>query len=85
MLIGAGPDSIRLASLLPPAHLVVLPVGRLLAGFEELFADMGQLVGARSGALLVTGPSRTADIEMTIVRGVHGPRTMGVLLVDEET
>jgi L-lactate dehydrogenase complex protein LldG len=83
VLIAAGTESSRLTSLLPPGHLVVLPVERLIAGFEELFASLpGHLEGA-SSAVLVTGPSRTADIEMVLVQGVHGPRNVHVLLVEE--
>ena len=82
VLLASGPGSSRLASLLPPAHLAVLPAGLLVPGFEDLFAAVSGHLGERSGAVLVTGPSRTADIEMTIVRGVHGPRAVHVLLVD---
>ncbi|MGH2683295.1 MAG: LutC/YkgG family protein [Actinomycetota bacterium] len=83
ILTAAGPGSSRLASLLPPAHLVILPADRVVAGFEELFAAVdGHLEGA-SAAVLITGPSRTADIEMVLVRGVHGPRHVHVLLVEE--
>jgi L-lactate dehydrogenase complex protein LldG len=83
ILVGAGPASSRLASLLPPAHLAVLPAGRLVPGFEELFATVGDHLEEASSAVLITGPSRTADIEMVLVRGVHGPRQVHVLLVEE--
>jgi L-lactate dehydrogenase complex protein LldG len=83
ILTTAGSGSSRLASLLPPIHLVVLPADRLVPGFEELFALLpGHLDGASSG-VLVTGPSRTADIEMVLVRGVHGPGEVHVLLIED--
>jgi L-lactate dehydrogenase complex protein LldG len=83
ILAMAGPASSRLASLLPPAHLVVLPVERLVPGFEELFARLPASLDEASSAVLITGPSRTADIEMVLVRGVHGPGEVHVLLVEE--
>jgi L-lactate dehydrogenase complex protein LldG len=83
ILASAGPASSRLASLLPPNHLVVLPAERLVPGFEELFAELPGNVEGASSSVLITGPSRTADIEMVLVRGVHGPRHVHVLLVEE--
>jgi L-lactate dehydrogenase complex protein LldG len=83
ILAAAGSSSSRLASLLPPAHLAILPVERLVAGFEELFSTLGEHLEGASSAVLITGPSRTADIEMVLVRGVHGPRHVHVLLVEE--
>lgn len=81
VLLVAGPRSPRVASLLPPAHLAVLPEDRLVPGFEELFAALPELAARASSAVLITGPSRTADIEQTIVRGVHGPHAVTVLVV----
>lgn len=80
---GAGPSSSRLASLLPPTHLVVLASDRVVPGFEELFAALPGLLADASSGVLVSGPSRTADIEMVLVRGVHGPGHLHVLLVEE--
>ncbi len=81
VLLRAGPDAPRTASLLPPVHLAVLPEGRLLPGFEELCAALPDLVRDASQAVLVTGPSRTTDIERTLVRGVHGPLRVVVLVI----
>jgi L-lactate dehydrogenase complex protein LldG len=83
ILTAAGSASSRLASLLPPAHLAILPSERVVAGFEELFAALGDHLERASSAVLISGPSRTADIEMVLVRGVHGPRNVHVLLVEE--
>ncbi|MBI2238380.1 MAG: LUD domain-containing protein [Actinobacteria bacterium] len=81
VLLPMGPDSPRVASLLPPHHVVILPEDRLAQGFEELYAAMPGHARSASQVVLVTGPSRTADIEMTIVRGVHGPARLTVLVV----
>jgi L-lactate dehydrogenase complex protein LldG len=81
VLLSPGKDSPRVASLLPPAHLVILPVERLVPGLEEAMPAVARLAGDCSAPVLVTGPSRTSDIEMTTVYGVHGPRVFRVLLV----
>ncbi len=81
-LLIASPDgSARVASLLPPKHLAVVPAAVLVAGFEDLYALMPTVLADHEGAVLVTGPSRTADIEMQVVRGVHGPGALTVLVV----
>jgi L-lactate dehydrogenase complex protein LldG len=70
------------ASLLPPAHLAIVPVGRLVAGLEDAMAALTELVDRSSAPVLVTGPSNSSDIEMITVHGVHGPRVLRVLLVE---
>ncbi len=78
---GAGRSS--LASLLPPMHVALLPVDRIHPGMQAWLDARGrnQLDGASSVAL-VSGPSRTADIEMTLTIGVHGPGRIIVFLVE---
>ena len=71
----------RIISLLPPAHIAVLPAGRLLSGLDELFSILPDPASATSSMVLITGPSRTADIEQILVRGVHGPGEISVVLV----
>ena len=84
VLLRATPASPRIASLLPPAHVAILHEAALLPGFEELFDALGDQLRGANAAVLVTGPSRTSDIELTLVRGVHGPRSMTALVVREE-
>jgi L-lactate dehydrogenase complex protein LldG len=74
----SGPRS---TGLLPPAHLVILVEDAIVPGFEELMAELGRLARETSHLVLITGPSRTSDIEMTTVRGVHGPERVIVLVV----
>lgn len=71
----------RLVSLLPPAHLAVVPVDRMLTGLDELFTILPMPGEQTSSMVLITGPSRTADIEQILVRGVHGPGQITVVLV----
>jgi L-lactate dehydrogenase complex protein LldG len=82
ILIVPSPGSPRVASLLPPAHLAIVPVGRLVAGLEDAMAALTELVDRSSAPVLVTGPSNSSDIEMITVHGVHGPRVLRVLLVE---
>lgn len=71
----------RLLSLLPPVHIAVLAKDRLLTGLDELFLVRPQPLADSSAMVLITGPSRTADIELILVRGVHGPGELHVILV----
>jgi L-lactate utilization protein LutC len=71
----------RLISLLPPCHLAVVPVDRLLTGLDELLTLHPVPSDRSSSMVLITGPSRTADIEQILVRGVHGPGEIHVVIV----
>lgn len=74
------PDQ-RAVSLLPDLHLIVIPEERVvedIAGLMRLFTGTGDAGG---NAVIVTGPSRTADIEKELVLGVHGPRRVAVFVL----
>jgi L-lactate utilization protein LutC len=72
----------RLLSLLPPCHIAVIEASRIVPSLDDVFR-LHPLPGAESSAMIViTGPSRTADIEMRLVRGVHGPGEIHVILVE---
>ena len=77
----ASPQEARLVSLLPPAHIAVVPKDRILTGLDELFTRVPLPADASSSLVLITGPSRTADIEQILVRGVHGPGLFTVVIV----
>jgi L-lactate dehydrogenase complex protein LldG len=83
VLIVSGADSPRAVSILPSAHLVVLPEPRLVPSFEDVMPVLDAVSGANSAPFLVTGPSRTSDIELVTVMGAHGPRALHVILVTE--
>lgn len=76
----SSPREARMISLLPPAHIAVLPRERLLSGLDELFSVLPNPAEATSSMVLITGPSRTADIEQILVRGVHGPGQITVVI-----
>ena len=67
------------ASLLPEVHIAVLKRSDILPSLK----DAVNLVRGTKSAVFITGPSRTADIEMTLTIGVHGPGELHVFLVDE--
>jgi L-lactate dehydrogenase complex protein LldG len=74
-------EEARLISLLPPVHLALVPTDRLLTSLDELFTRTPDPGSISSSMVLITGPSRTADIEQILVRGVHGPGEIHVVLV----
>jgi L-lactate dehydrogenase complex protein LldG len=75
-------EEARLVSLLPPAHIAVVPASKLLTGLDELFSILPRPAEQTSSMVLITGPSRTADIEQILVRGVHGPGEIHVVVVE---
>jgi L-lactate utilization protein LutC len=77
----SSPAEARLISLLPPVHIAVVPKERLLWGLDELFTILPRPAEQTSSMVLITGPSRTADIEQILVRGVHGPGEIHVVVV----
>lgn len=78
VLIESGVGKSRLATLLPPIHIVLLPVNRITADlFTWAAARQGQIP---TNMTFVSGPSKTADIEQTLAIGVHGPKRFIVIL-----
>ena len=84
VVLVTAPEAPRLVSLLPRAHLAVVWEEELIPDLAELARRVRGLGPIPSGVTLVTGPSRTADIEQTVVVGVHGPERMGVVLISGE-
>jgi L-lactate dehydrogenase complex protein LldG len=68
-------------TLLPSASLVIVQIDKLMATLAEVLAAMGPNRVAAHRLTLITGPSRTADIEKRIVLGVHGPKSLHVIVV----
>jgi L-lactate utilization protein LutC len=78
----ASPEEPRARSLLPEAHVSLLREDRILPGLAELFAELGP--DLPSSVAIVTGPSRSGDIEQTLAVGVHGPGEVHVVLLPPE-
>lgn len=74
----------RLVSLAPPIHIAVIEPGQVLPSLDELFAieRAANLDGTLTSSVnLISGPSRTGDIEATIVKGIHGPVETHLIMV----
>jgi L-lactate dehydrogenase complex protein LldG len=72
----------RLMSLVPPVHIAVLEADKIYNSFCEIIQADNWPDHMPTNALLISGPSKTADIEMTLAFGVHGPRELIVLIID---
>ena len=79
LLLRSSPEKPRVVSLLPRVHLAILRPSALRADLHQAFAE----VKGDGYVVLVTGPSRTADIELTLTLGVHGPKSLYAWLLDE--
>jgi L-lactate dehydrogenase complex protein LldG len=71
----------RLASTLPPIHVVLAPTGAIQPDLPSLFKRLHPLQS--NYISLITGPSRTADIERVLTIGVHGPKRLIIVFADE--
>ncbi len=71
----------RMVSLLPPVHIAVVPEARILGNLDELLTLLPRPAEQTSSMVLITGPSRTGDIEQILVRGVHGPGEIYVVVI----
>lgn len=84
LVLLAGAATPTATMLLPDTHVAVVPAARIVAGMEDAFALIRRERGMLPRAVnLVSGPSRTGDIEQTIVLGAHGPYRVHILVVDD--
>lgn len=84
LVLWPGPAEPRLLSLLPPVHVAVLRASDIRDSLAEVMAEQGWAAAMPTNVVLVSGPSKTADIEQTLAFGVHGPKRLVVLLLREE-
>ena len=87
VVLAANPNEPRSASLLPPVHIALAERSQLLSDLFDLFDLFSPTASAikslpPSCLSLITGPSKTGDIELKLVTGVHGPGEIHVILCD---
>ena len=83
LILWPTPAEPRVMSLVPPVHFVLLDSNRLYATlYEAMQQENWAKNGMPTNALLISGPSKTADIEQTLAYGVHGPRELVVLMLE---
>jgi len=86
LVLTSGADNPTTLNFLPDVHIVVVAASDVAADFETAMARLRERFGAGSmprAVNLITGPSRSADIEQTLILGAHGPRKLHVILVGE--
>jgi len=86
LVLLSGPEQPRLTSLLPPVHIAILEKENIVLDIHALFAKLGESYEKKYDELctcisFITGPSRTADIELNLTLGVHGPGRAIVIIV----
>ncbi len=86
VLVSSGMESGRSLMILPPVHIVLAFRNQLVFDIKQgLFLIKEKYgEGIPSSTVCITGPSRTADIEKTLVLGAHGPKQLFVFLIDQE-
>jgi L-lactate dehydrogenase complex protein LldG len=81
LVLESARERSRLLSLVPPIHVAVLSTRCICESLGDALARVSQ--AASHAITFITGPSRTSDIELTLVVGVHGPQTVHVLLLED--
>jgi L-lactate dehydrogenase complex protein LldG len=82
LILWSSPEEPRQISLVPPIHVSVLKADNIYNTFLEVMQKENWAGNMPTNAFLVSGPSKTADIELTLAFGVHGPKELIVLIVD---
>ena len=87
----SGPSHPSTLNFLPETHVVVLPVDRITKNYEDIWDIIRQrstvedkLIRMPRTVNFITGPSRSGDIEQTLLLGAHGPRRLHLILVESE-
>jgi L-lactate dehydrogenase complex protein LldG len=80
----AGPGSARGLSLVPPIHIAIVRRSQVVPDLIDYWTpSLNAQLPPSSSVALITGPSKTADIEGVLITGVHGPREVHILLIED--
>ena len=83
IVLRSSPQSPRLLSLVPPVHIAIVDTHRLYDTLFDLMHQEGWSEGLPTNVILVSSPSKTADIQQTLAYGAHGPKQLVVMLVED--
>ena len=84
LMMPSGPERPTTNNLVSDTAIVVLRAARIVGAYEDAFDLLrAELGGMPRNVMLITGPSRSADVEQTLELGAHGPRSLHVLIIDE--
>ncbi len=86
LVMKARPGQARSVSLVPSIHVAVITLDQIVRDLEELYALLRNDLGPNGEGLgrcttFISGPSKTADIELTMVHGAHGPRALHLFVI----
>ncbi|MGI9383176.1 MAG: LutC/YkgG family protein, partial [Methyloligellaceae bacterium] len=84
LFLTSGPENPTTLNFLPDTHIAVIKAGDIGGSYEEAWERLRAQYGPRTlprAVNMISGPSRTADIEQTIIMGAHGPRRLHVIIV----
>ncbi len=82
IVLQSSSASPRQLSLVPPVHIVIVDAGRVVNRLFDLTQQTSWANGLPTNVILVSSPSKTADIQQTLAYGAHGPKRLIVILVE---
>lgn len=80
LMLWPGIEEPRLISLVPPVHIAIVDADKIYDTFAQAVQEQGWAKQMPGNALLISGPSKTADIEQVLAYGVHGPKELIVII-----
>lgn len=83
LVLWSGEQSPRLLSLVPPIHIAILHASRVVESLMAMIIKENWAAGLPTNVILVSSPSKTADIQQTLAYGAHGPKQLVVVLVED--
>ncbi len=85
LMVHSGPDTPNTLHFLPETHIALLSTEAIVGGYEDAWARLrARFERLPRSVTLITGPSRSSDIERKVQIGVHGPRRLHIVLIDGE-
>ncbi|MDX1300872.1 lactate utilization protein C [Photobacterium sp.] len=83
LVLWPGYDEPRTLSLVPPCHIALIKQSTIADNFTSLMTEQAWQNGMPTNAVLISGPSKTADIQQTLAYGAHGPSQLVVIVIED--